>query len=119
MFTALGLAQVASVTDDLGGLDPAAAGARTVLMRSSSIANAVVSARLAAGLVAVVGRKRAQCEAELEALEPVAPGMPTQWCLATRRVLGLCTCGRSTARALAHFDRRPRSAATTAHARAA
>jgi DNA-binding CsgD family transcriptional regulator len=42
---------------------------------------------------------------ELEELEPFAPTMPTQWCLATSRVLGLLAHGAGhRRRAIGHFE---------------
>ena len=80
-FTALALSQVARITHGLIGVPPAAAAARAILGRPAGIANAVVSARLARGLLAVLDANVDDCAMELEALEPFANAMPTQWCL--------------------------------------
>jgi DNA-binding CsgD family transcriptional regulator len=88
-FTALALSQAACITGDRTGVEQAAAAARMILARPAAIQNAVVSARIARGLLAVLEARGDDCASELEALEPFAQVMPTQWCLSTGRVLGL------------------------------
>jgi DNA-binding CsgD family transcriptional regulator len=104
-FTSLALSQVARITGDLSGLTAAAAAARAILARPASIENAVVSARMARGLLAVLHANVDECAMELEELEPRAPAMPTQWCLATSRLLGLLAHGAGhRRRAIKHFE---------------
>ena len=89
VFTAITLSQIAYITNGTSDTDAAMRAARAVLAKSASVRNAVVSARMAHGLLAVLDEDVDDCEADLEALTPVEPVMSTQWGLATDRVLGL------------------------------
>jgi hypothetical protein len=62
--------------------------------------------RMARALLAVLSADQDACEAELEFLQPFERIMPSQWCLATSRLLGLLAhvAGRRP-RALEHFER--------------
>ena len=61
---------------------------------------------MARALLAILAADQDACEAELEFLQPFERIMPSQWSLATSRVLGLLAqvAGRRP-RALAHFER--------------
>ena len=60
---------------------------------------------MAHGLLAVLDANVDDCAIELEALEPFAQAMPTQWCLATSRVLGLLAhAAGHRRRAITHFE---------------
>jgi ATP/maltotriose-dependent transcriptional regulator MalT len=106
VFTAIAQSQLAYLSGDRARADRAAAVVRRLLARSNSVTNAVVSARVAAALLAVLETDRDACEAELEFLQPFERIMPCQWGLTTSRVLGLLahTAGQGP-RAHAHFER--------------
>jgi DNA-binding CsgD family transcriptional regulator len=65
-----------------------------------------VTGRIARALLAILAANQDACAAELEFLQPFERIMPSQWCLATSRVLGLLAhaAGRRP-RALEHFER--------------
>ena len=105
VFTAITLSQIAYITNAMTDTDAAMRAARAVMARSSSVRNAVVSARMAHGLLAVLDEDVDDCEADLEALTPFESVMPTQWGLATARVLGLLAhAAGQKRRAWTHFE---------------
>jgi DNA-binding CsgD family transcriptional regulator len=106
VFTAITLSQIAYITNGTSDTDAAMRAARAVLAKSSSVRNAAVSAQMAHALLAVLDEDVDDCEADLEALTPFQPVMPTQWGLATDRVLGLLAhvVGQKR-RAWNHFER--------------
>jgi DNA-binding CsgD family transcriptional regulator len=86
--------------------EPAIRAARAVMAKPSTSRNAVVSARMAHALLAVLDADVDECETDLEALAPFESQMPTTgWALATSRVLGLLahTVGQKP-RAWSHFE---------------
>jgi DNA-binding CsgD family transcriptional regulator/tetratricopeptide (TPR) repeat protein len=106
VFTAMVLSQIAYVSRDLEGADRAGTAVRRLLARSNAVTNAVVTGRIARALLAILAANQDACAAELEFLQPFERIMPSQWCLATSRVLGLLAhaAGRRP-RALEHFER--------------
>jgi DNA-binding CsgD family transcriptional regulator/tetratricopeptide (TPR) repeat protein len=89
VFTAVTLAQIAYITNGMIDTEPAIRAARAVMAKPSAVRNAVVSARMARALLAVLDADVDDCETDLEALAPFESVMPTQHGLATGRVLGL------------------------------
>ena len=89
VFTAVAVAQIAYITNEMTDTDAAMRAARAVMAKSSAVRNAVVSARMAHALLAVLDADVDECETDLEALAPFESVMPIQWGLATGRVLGL------------------------------
>ena len=89
VFTAVTLSQIAYITNGMSDTEPAIRAARAVMAKPSAVRNAVVSARMAHALLAVLDADVDQCETDLEALAPFESVMPTEWGLATGRVLGL------------------------------
>jgi len=89
VFTAVALSQIAYITNGMTDTEPAFRAARLVMAKPSAARNAVVSARMAHALLAVLDREVDECETDLEALAPFESLMPTQWAMATGRVLGL------------------------------
>ena len=89
VFTAIALSQIAYITNGMTDTEPAIRAARAVMVKPSAVRNAVVSARLAHALLAVLDAEVDECETDLEALTPLESVMPTQWGLSTGRVLGL------------------------------
>ena len=75
------------------------------MTKPAAARNAVVSARMGHALLAVLDADVDECETDLEALAPFECVMPTQWGLATGRVLGLLahTVGQKR-RAWNHFE---------------
>jgi DNA-binding CsgD family transcriptional regulator len=106
VFTALALSQIAYISRDLARAERAATAVRGLQVRSNAVTNAVVSGRMARALLAVLSADQDACESELEFLQPFERIMPSQWCLATSRLLGLLAhvAGRRP-RALEHFER--------------
>ena len=106
MFTAMALSQIAYISRDSARADRAATAVRSLLDRSHAVTNAVVCGRMARALLAILAADQDACEAELEFLQPFERIMPSQWSLATSRVLGLLAhvAGRRP-RALEHFER--------------
>jgi DNA-binding NarL/FixJ family response regulator len=105
-FTAMALSHLAYMSGDAARADAAATAVRSLLARGNSVANAVVTARMARALLSVLAADRDACEAELDALQPFERVMPCQWSLATSRLLGLLAhaAGRRTC-AMTHFER--------------
>jgi DNA-binding CsgD family transcriptional regulator/tetratricopeptide (TPR) repeat protein len=90
VFTAVTLSQIAYITNGMTDTEPAIRAARAVMAKPSACRNAVVSARMAHALLAVLDAEVDECETDLEALAPFESLMPTTgWTLATGRVLGL------------------------------
>lgn len=107
VFTAVVLSQIAYITNGITDTEPAMRAARTVMAKPSASRNAVVSARMAHALLAVLEAEVDECETDLEALAPFESSMPTiGWGLATSRVLGLLAhaIGQKR-RACSHFER--------------
>jgi DNA-binding CsgD family transcriptional regulator/tetratricopeptide (TPR) repeat protein len=88
-FTALALSQIGYITNGMTDTEAAIRAVRTVIANPSAIRNAVVGARMAHSLLAVLVADVDDCETDLEALAPLESVMPTQHGLATSRVLGL------------------------------
>jgi DNA-binding CsgD family transcriptional regulator/tetratricopeptide (TPR) repeat protein len=105
VFTAVTLSQIAYVTNGMTDTEPAIRAARALLAKPSAGRNALVSARMAHALLAVLEADVDECETDLDALAPFESVMPTQWALATGRVLGLLahTVGQNR-RAWNHFE---------------
>ena len=89
VFTAVTLSQIAYITNGMTDTEQAFRAARLVMAKPSAARNAVVSARMAHALLAVLDAEVDECETDLEALAPFESLMPTQWAMATGRVLGL------------------------------
>jgi DNA-binding CsgD family transcriptional regulator len=89
VFTAVALSQIAYITDGMTDTDTAMRAARAVIAKSPSVRNAVVSAYMAHALLTVRDADVDDCETDLEALAPFESVMPTQWGIATGRLLGL------------------------------
>ncbi len=90
VFTAVTLSQIAYITHGATDTAPAVLAARAIMARASTSRNAVVSARVAHALLAVLDADVDECETDLEALAPLESAMPTPgWALATSRLLGL------------------------------
>jgi ATP/maltotriose-dependent transcriptional regulator MalT len=104
-FTAMALAQIAHMSEDISESHAAMAAVRSILSRPSSIPNAVVTARVSRALFAIRDKRIDECEAELEFLDPYVSLMPSQFCLVLNRVLGLLArvVGQQR-RALARFE---------------
>ena len=104
-FTAVALSQIAYITNGTTRSEAAATAIHSVMFRSPSITNVVVSARMGRSLLAVLDGNVDECEAQLLALEPFERGMPTQWGLVTSRVLGLLAhAAGQIRRAVTHFE---------------
>jgi ATP/maltotriose-dependent transcriptional regulator MalT len=104
-FTAVALSQIAYITNGTTRSDAAVAAIHSVMFRSPSIPNAVVSARMGHSLLAVLDANVDECEAQLLALEPFERVMRTQWGLVTSRVLGLLAhAAGQIRRAVTHFE---------------
>jgi DNA-binding CsgD family transcriptional regulator/tetratricopeptide (TPR) repeat protein len=105
-FTAMVLSQIAYISRDSAHADRAATAVRSLPARSLVVPNAVVSGRMARALLAILAADQDACGAELEFLQPFEQIMPSQWSLATSRVLGLLAhvAGRRP-RAVEHFER--------------
>jgi DNA-binding CsgD family transcriptional regulator len=105
VFTAIALAQTASGSRTMTGPDAALSAIRDVLARSSSIPNAVVTARMARAFLCIGDPRAGDPEAELEFLAPFESVVPTQWCVATGRLLGLLArAAGQPRRAIARFE---------------
>ena len=89
VFTAVALSQIAYITNGMTDTDAAMRAARAVMAKPSAVRNAVVGARMGHALLAVLDADVDECETDLEALAPFESVMPTQFRLATGRVLGL------------------------------
>jgi len=104
VFAAMALSQTTHLWNDTAGCDAALRAARAVLGRRPSIPIAVVVSRISRGLVAVHRSRPADCEEELEFLEPFK-GAILAPLLVTDRLLGLLAHGTGqTRRAIAHFE---------------
>jgi DNA-binding CsgD family transcriptional regulator len=105
-FTAIVLSQIADISRNPERAERAAAAIRRLLARSHAVMNAVVGGRMARALLAIVAGDQDACEAELEYLHPFERIMPSQWSVATSRVLGrLAHVAGRRARAIEHFER--------------
>ena len=105
-FTAMALSQIAYVSRDSARAARAATAVRNLLDRSHAVTNAVVCGRMARALLAILAADQDACEAELEFLQPFERIMPSQWSLATSRMLGLLAqVAGCRPRALEHFER--------------
>ena len=90
IFTAMTLSQIAYITNGMTDTELAFRAARAVVAKPSASRNAVLSARMAHALLAVLDAEVDECETDLEALAPFESLMPTNGLtLATSRVLGL------------------------------
>ena len=104
VFTAITLSQTAW-SPNMTGSEVALAAIRDVLARPSSIPNAVMTARMARAFLCIRDPRAGDPEAELEFLAPFESVVPTEWCMATGRLLGLLArAAGQPRRAIARFD---------------
>jgi DNA-binding NarL/FixJ family response regulator/tetratricopeptide (TPR) repeat protein len=89
VFTAIALAHTGTLSRARTGCDAALSAIRSVLARTSSIPNAVLSVRMALALLCVREPGIGDPEVELEFLSPYESVVPTQWGVAIARLLGL------------------------------
>lgn len=88
VFTAIALSQTAWL-HNMTGSEVALSAIRDVLARPSSTPNAVVTARVARAFLCIRDPRAGDPEAELEFLAPFESVVPTEWCVAIGRLLGL------------------------------
>jgi DNA-binding CsgD family transcriptional regulator len=89
VFTAITLSQTAARSPKVAESEAALSAIRDVLARASSLPNAVMTARMARAFLCIRDARAGDPEAELDFLEPFERVVPTQWCVAIGRLLGL------------------------------
>ncbi len=105
VFTAIALSQTAAWSRNMSGSEAALSAIRDVLARASSFPNAVVTARMAQAFLCIRDPRAGDPEAELEFLAPFESVVPTEWCVATGRLLGLLArAAGQPRRAIARFE---------------